>query len=125
MKEKKVTEAEFKEMVKQMNYTGAKQITEKTFEAVNPFNEKREFLLIQKDDGNLLLMSRRNLFVDMNQHKNFQTFEMEYISDDGKHLIFINDYVANGQDMLKFVPDKVKKEVTDVNYDSKMNVTYR
>lgn len=110
----KISFEEIKEMFEQLHYSEIEEVQAGIYKALNPWKEQREFIVLSEGED-LRILSKRNLIGTMFKYKDFQTFEVEFLSDDSTYKIYINDYVI-GKDMGEFTPDK-PKEVTDVFYN--------
>ena len=109
----KISFEEVKEMLEQLKYANIKEIREGIYSALNPWKEAREFAVME-EGKNLRIISKRDLLGVMVDHKNFQTFEVEFISDNNKFKIYIDDFVI-GKDMGKVV-DHDNREVLNILY---------
>lgn len=101
---KGVTFEEVADMLQQLKYTDIKKVDDGIYSAKNPWGEEREFCTIL-EGNNERLISRRNLFQAMKEHKDIQTFEVEFTSDTNNNIIYIDDFVI-GKDFSKVSPIK-------------------
>lgn len=105
---------DIKDILGQMHYTAIKQLSECEYEALNPFNEYRKFLLMGKGKK-FTLISKRDLTLAISQGKNFQQFTGSFTDDEKGYKLDVVDYVIN-KSIEGFAPEGVKKEVTDLFY---------
>lgn len=99
---KVVTFEDVVDMFQQLKYTNIKEIDAGIYSAKNPWGEEREFCTIFEDNAERII-SRRNLIEAMKQHKDIQTFEMEFTSDKDSHKVYIDDFVF-GKDFRSILP---------------------
>ena len=92
-------------MLRQLSYTEVEQITEYTYKALNPYKEPREFIQLEQGKD-ILIVSKRDFTEAMNQHKDIQDFEVEYIDEEVEgRIIIIKDYLID-RSMKPFIPNQ-------------------
>lgn len=110
----KLSFKEVKDMFEQLDYKDIKEVENRIYSVVNPFGEPREFITIE-EDNDIRLLSRRNLLEVMENKKDFQTFEAEFISDDESFKIIISDFTI-GNNIQKHIKSD-NYEVIDLEYN--------